>query len=783
MTIVSERTTSEDEGRRRRDSLAYGYLPREHIVVDPSVVFHSEADPDVDPITYEVIRSKFWNLNMDHEETIRLVSGSNIVIEGYDFNASILTEEGEGVVFGPSNLFFAGCADLCAKWTLEHRSANPGIHDGDVFIQNDPWVGTNHQMDVAVFGPVFWEDRLFGWVYNAVHQREIGGIEPGGFIQSATDVYTEPTFWPPTKFVEGGTLREDIVDAWVRRSRLPALITLELKSQLAGYNFARRRLLEMLERYGAPTVKGVMRRMIHLTSDVVGTRLSRLPDATWRDSRYVAGACVGDNNLYRLCLSYTKVGDRLRVTNAGTDKSVGSFNITPGVQRACVLNALIPLIAHDQYLCGAGVLRQLDFEFGDDAITSAWHPAAVSTSLGTLVAINQAQHLAAKMLSSDPDLERHVFASSGLHTLSYNGMWGTDQYGNMYADLSLDCSGGGIGGFAFRDGIHHGGSIISATTPISNCEAYERVIPFLYLYRKEVPNSGGHGTHRGGSTIVAAWTGHMTSQSYIASGGIVKSVTQAIGLNGGYPATGGWNWHATNTEVLEWLQDGRIPEGPEELRQMAPHGALPELKKSDNRLLPGDVFEALPCPGAGYGDPLLRSTELVAKDFRDGRLNTDEARTIYGVVIADNGLVDEELTLEERKEARTRRLSTARLSRRPVEGFLEPADAHRILAGVVVETAHGQVICACSHCGRVLCRGSSEYRLGCAELEQPLTAISELFTDPCEQVGEPLVFRRYLCPSCALALDGEICRSSDEPFADIEVATVGPVEAVDVGLA
>ncbi|MHB1930631.1 MAG: hydantoinase B/oxoprolinase family protein, partial [Acidimicrobiales bacterium] len=206
MTIVSERSALEDEGRRRRDSLAFGYLPGERIVVDPSVVFHTEADPDPDPITYEVVRSKFWNLNMDHEETIRLVSGSNIVIEGYDFNASILTEEGEGVVFGPSNLFFAGCADLCAKWTLEHRSANPGIHDGDVFIQNDPWVGTNHQMDVAVFGPVFWEGRLFGWVYNAVHQREIGGIEPGGFIQSATDVHTEPTFWPPTKFVEGGVL-------------------------------------------------------------------------------------------------------------------------------------------------------------------------------------------------------------------------------------------------------------------------------------------------------------------------------------------------------------------------------------------------------------------------------------------------------------------------------------------------------------------------------------------------------------------------------------------------
>ena len=45
---------------------------------------------------------------------------------------------------------------------------------------------------------------------------------------------------------------------------------------------------------------------------------------------------------------------------------------------ALLAGALLPTIAYDQYLCAAGVLRQLDFEFEEGAITSASHPAAVS---------------------------------------------------------------------------------------------------------------------------------------------------------------------------------------------------------------------------------------------------------------------------------------------------------------------------------------------------------------------------------------------------------------------
>ena len=639
------------------------------------------------------------------------------------------------------------------------------FRDGDVFLQDDPWVGTNHQMDTAVFGPVFWEGRLFAWVYNCAHQRELGGSEPGGFIQDATSVYTEATFMPPIKLVREGELQEDVVDAWTRRSRLPEVMVLELKSQLAGFNFAKRRLLELLERYGPEIVKGTMTKMIDVTSATIGARLELLPDAVWRDERYVAGAVKGDNSLYKVALSFQKRGDRLLVRNEGTDRSVGSFNITRGVLRAVVLNALFPVIAYDQYLCGAGVLRQLDFELEDDAITSAQHPAAVSTSLGTLVALAQAHNLVSKMVSAHPDLEGHGFAAAAAHTASYNGMSGIDQYGGHYHDLTLDTVAGGIGGFASRDGIHHGGPIYASMSPIADVEKYEQVVPFLYLYRREVADSGGHGEHRGGCTLVSAWVGHKTKDSVVASGGLLKSVTQGHGLVGGFPATGGYQWHAAGSEVRQWFAAGRLPLGPETLRELAPHGHLAPPKKYDNVLGADDVFEVFPNPGAGYGDPLDRDPASVIDDVDTQRLSPQDARVVYGLALELDGQIDLAATDALRRSIRDDRLARARAPRTPgperrlmIDGC--PTKVLRRVASV-----GGQV--GCASCGQILGHGAGGYRPGCAELDVDLADLGSSFTDPEQETGERLVFRRYLCPSCGIALDGQICRPDDLPYVDV----------------
>jgi N-methylhydantoinase B len=765
----SAKATLANERQRRTDSFVNGYMPPEELVVDPSLRFHSDYDQEIDPISYEVLRSKLWNVNWDHQETIRRVSGSQVVVFGFDFNTTIQTEEGAGVCFGPGNLFFGGCADLVVKWTLEHRSMNVGIREGDVFLQDDPWIGTNHQMDTAVYAPVFWEGGLFAWVYNVIHQRELGGIEPGGFTQQARDVFSEATFFPPMKLVDAGTIREDMVDAWTRRSRLPGLMTLELRSQIAGVELARERLLDIVRRYGALQVKGAMRKMISTTSGVVADRLRSLPDGEWTDTRYAAGAVVGDLKPYKFSLTVRKRGDRLLYSNRGTDPSVGSFNITAGVLRAAITNSLLTFLCYDQYLCAAGLLERVDFDFEPGTITSARHPSAVSTSIGLVVAIVQAQHVNMKMLSTTPRTAHQTFGASACATLIYNHTFGVDQYGNQTANFPMDGIVGGLGAFPWRDGLEHGGTMSSTMNPVGSAEAIEREIPFLFLYRREAVDSGGHGQWRGGACLVSAMVGHRSPEHYISSGGLAQSVTQGIGVLGGWPAAGGTMWRAEDCAVRDWFARGRIPSDQEQLREMAPHGAMAPPKVFDNRLTEHDVFEVMPNPGAGYGDPVLRDPALVAQDIREGKVTAAHARSIYGVVIEASGEVSARTEVE-RQALLAGRLEAARAPQEPRDGVLASVSG-KALATVVYGPGSEREHClGCASCHHELAPLTGNYRLGASWLELAAVELGPHFTDPLAQVGTELVWRSFLCPSCGLALDGEFCRPEDEATWDVRLA-------------
>lgn len=762
--------TLANERQRRRESFLYGYIPPRDPVVDPSVAFHRETEP-VDAVNYEVIRSKLWNLNVDHGDTIRRISGSHIVVEGYDFNCAITNELGDAVTLCPYSMFFAGFADEVVKWTLEHRSMNVGIRDGDVFLQDDPWIGSNHAMDTAVFGPVFVDGKLFAWLFNCVHQRELGGTRPGGFIQEARDCHSEPTFMPPIKLVENDVIREDIADAWTRRSRLPELMALELKSQVAGFRMARERLLALVDRYGARAIKGTMNKMVDDTARVVGARLASLPDAIWRDERYVSGANPGDRRLLKLVLEFEKRGDRLRVSNVGTDPATGAFNVTPGVFRAAVLNGLLPALAFDQVLCAAGVLRQVDFEYARGSITGASHPSAVGTSMCSVATVGHAHLLASKMISGHEELATHAFASSAMHTMSTTAPSWRDARGNLVGDAILDMLAGGTGAFSFRDGIDFGGCTFAVANRMSDVEKAEQHIPMLYLFRRELGASGGHGRHRGGVTYSCAWVGHGPGSESAAmhATGFAKSVTMGQGIAGGFPGTGGYHWHATDTRIQQELAEGRIPGSHEALKAMAPHGQYLGLRQ-DNRLSKDDVFELLPNPGAGWGDTLEREPARVAADVAAERLSVEHAGALYGVVLGPDGQPDPERTRARREALRRDRLAEARAPRAPIAGVLPKTPAvTRALEGVAVHGGPGTRVLACAHCGQRLGAGVDGYRRGCCELDLPLAEIGSEFLSPADEIGEALVLRRYLCPGCGSVLDSELRRPQDEPSVDLRL--------------
>ena len=388
--------------------------------------------------------------------------------------------------------------------------------------------------------------------------------------------------------------------------------------------------------------------------------------------------------------------------------------------RACITNSLLTFLCYDQYLCAAGLLEQVDFEFEPGTITSARHPAAVSTSIGLVVAIVQAQHLNMKLLSTDEGTAHQTFGASACATLIYNHTFGIDQYGQPTANFPLDGIVGGLGAFPWRDGLEHGGTMSSTMNPIGSAEAMEREVPMLYLYRREATDSGGHGQWRGGACISPRWSGHRSPEHYISSGGLAQSVSQGIGvLGGGRRPAGRCGARRTARSVIG--SPGAAPSDPAQLREMAPEGGLARSKVFDNRLTSNDVFEVLPNPGAGYGDPVLRTPELVADDVVQGKVTPRGRRAIYGVVLDESGCVDA-ATEDRRRELLAQRLAEARPPREARTGTLSDVGG-RALATVAYGTgADGEDALGCVACGRELAPFTGNYRLGASWLSPDDTA-------------------------------------------------------------
>jgi N-methylhydantoinase B len=66
------------------DGRGHSYIPRYPLPVDDRVLLHEDFDRDVDPITYKVLRSRFWTQNLEHGDVLKRVSGSLAVVESHD---------------------------------------------------------------------------------------------------------------------------------------------------------------------------------------------------------------------------------------------------------------------------------------------------------------------------------------------------------------------------------------------------------------------------------------------------------------------------------------------------------------------------------------------------------------------------------------------------------------------------------------------------------------------------------------------------------------------------
>jgi N-methylhydantoinase B len=748
------------------DGVTFPYIPKATLAIDPGLSLHTDWTDKIDPITYEVVRHNLWTVNEELGMTIQRISGSPVAMYAFDLNSSIFTEDGEFIYYGPYQLYMSGVSDVQVKWTLEHRSANPGIFDGDMFLSNDPWVGAAHQMDVTLLNPVFWEGKLFCWITNVLHQYDVGGITPGSFCPNARDAFDEGILIPPVKIVERGALRRDIEGVYLRASRKPYLVALDLRAQIAGNVTAARRITQLIARYGPEVVKGVMRRIIDNAEAAFVAKMAKLPDGTWRERSYVEVARVGDRGTYPVMLSMQKQGDRLIFDNAGTAPQTGAINTTYSGWRGSILTAINELLCWDQLYAIGGALRHLEFRPALGAFTCATHPASVSTApvQAMEISLYPAYNTLSKMLSCHPDLRRDAMCIGGTSQFPLTCFRGIDQWGERFGYLLLDPMVGAIGAFSFRDGIATGGQVRSPICRIGNVEHNEQSFPILTLYRRENTDSGGAGKYRGGNSAITAFIPHGTSEIEHETESSGAAIPTAPGLAGGYPACTNAYEFRRDTDILDRFRAMLMPDDIKELRG---RDEMLQLRQTDIRQGPTDVYAVAFAAGAGYGDPIDRDPEAVRTDVEVGDISPEAARDIFRVaLVGEEPAVDHAATAALRRQAIVERLGREPL--RPATP--RPPVLLHLTEYLDLVMVGGAPHLACARCGRVLCAACENYKAHALRIDRPIQAANPLIGDPGRFIDAAVQFRQFYCPACGGLIENEVSRAEDPLLQDIELA-------------
>ncbi len=749
------------------DGRRTGYVPPKKLRISPKLKMHRKWQKKIDPVTFEVIRHALWNVNEEHGSTIQRLSGSPVAMYALDLNPSILTEDAEFVFFGPYMQYMSGVTDTQVKWILENRVENPGIHEGDMFIANDPWVGAAHQMDVMMIAPVFWKGELFCWVTNCLHQYDIGGITPGSFCPSARDAFDEGILIPPTKIVEKDEVRRDIEDLYLRSSRNPPAVALDFRAQLAGNITGRGRILALIHRYGADTVKGVMKKIIDDGERAFLDKMARLPDGVWRDRTYIECAGPGDRRTHRVMITLRKQGKKLVFENEGTAPQTGAINATYSGWRGAIMVALNELLCWDQYYAVGGALRHVDFNPTPGTLNCADFPASVSTAPVQCMEISlyPAYNVLSKMIHADPEMRGDIMCIGGTSQWPATLFRGIDQWGEKYGYILVDPIGGAIGAFAHADGISTGGQSRTPICKLPNVEHTEQTFPVLFLYRKEMIDSGGAGKFRGGLSAESCFIPHRTEkviQDTLSSGNAVPTST---GMMGGYPGAVNRYRFTRNTDIAARMRRSEMPGDIDEVT-----GEPEELQLRQEEFIqnPADVYAVLWSAAGGLGDPIERDPALVESDIEHLNVTEQTAREVYGVALRGDGTADREATERLRDTMRKERLARAK---RPAAAARKAGGKRKFLATAMlaVHTGTGGPRHACAKCETDLGPVSENFKDHCARDDRPIQASNPIVGDPARFIDDLPQFRQFYCPGCGALIENEIATSTEPLLRDVEL--------------
>ena len=136
----------------------------------------------VDVVTLAVIRGALDAIASEMDNTLVTAAFSTSIAEGRDLaNGIYHAETGEVIAQGMESMpSFAGTMQFALQAALKEIDTD-NLSPGDIFVANNIYWGGTHLMDVRLFKPFFYENKIRAWISNTGHWQDIGGSESRWF--------------------------------------------------------------------------------------------------------------------------------------------------------------------------------------------------------------------------------------------------------------------------------------------------------------------------------------------------------------------------------------------------------------------------------------------------------------------------------------------------------------------------------------------------------------------------------------------------------------------------
>jgi len=550
--------------------------------------------PNIDQVTFEVIRNAFLNVTEEMALTMRRAAYSTNIKTRADFSCAIFDSQLRCVAQSFSQPPHLVCLATIAPASLREFGLDL-LQPGDALIVNDPHRGASHLNDMTIISPVVSDGRKIGYVANMAHHVDVGGSSPAS-LGINREIFQEGLILPPTRIACGGVMDENVLNLILSNIRSPRETAGDIRAQMAANFVGCLRIETLVERFSEKILIDFCDELIAYTERWTDREIRQLPEGVYEVVGFRDDDGFTDEPI-RLELKLEIKNGHVTLDPTGSSPQRAS---PMNCIRAMAMTApafIVKCLIDDRVPVNDGFLKRIHTVGEDGLICTAARPAAVVGGWETVFRMTELLWLALHPVLPD----RVPAAGKGI--IVNIGFGGQDPLKGEYF-CYMETIGGGNGARPTKDGPDAVQTSIHNTenAPI---EEVEINYPIRFKRYELITDSCGAGKYRGGMGIRRDFTFPFADCSFTVLSDGRKFAPW--GLAGG---------HDARPAHFIFDPEGENLDLPSKITMQVPKGGCVRVET------PG---------GGGFGDPQQRNSEATNRDLRDEKISQKTARETYGI--------------------------------------------------------------------------------------------------------------------------------------------------------